>query len=368
MKLTRVRIVRYRVPFREPYVTAAGSAMHREGFIVQLESDTGLHGFGEGARLPHEAEGLDALGEMIRNAAASVLSDGLDAFLASDQDEDAAGDPLASAPVSIAAWDLRARSLGMQLAQLLNPGASSRAAVNALIGGIPREAVERAAAKAQLAGYRTVKLKVGVAASLEDEVARVEACRFAIGPGVRLRLDANGAWSEEQAIEVLTALAPYDLEYVEQPVPPGDPESLRRIRDATSVRIAADEDVTDRASAQRILRAVAADVLVLKPLQAGGIGRTCLIAGEAAKYGVDVTITTSIDSGIGTAAALHLAAARGGRAHGLGTLSLLEDDLIETGLPMEQGLMYLPAAPGLGVELDEAALARYAVDAWELRT
>jgi L-Ala-D/L-Glu epimerase len=367
MNLTRVRIVRYKVPFREPYLTAAGSATHREGFIVQLESDTGLWGLGEGTLLPHEALGIEELGEMIRDAAGSLLSDGLDAFLASDQDEDAGGNSLAWAPVSIAAWDLRARAQGLPLAMLLNPGASTRATVNALIGGGPREAVEQAAQIARSAGYRTVKLKVGVADSLAAEVARVEACRSAIGPAIRLRLDANGAWDEEQAIETLIALAPNNLEYVEQPMVPGDPEGLRRIREATAIRIAADEDVTDQASARRVLRAVGADVLVLKPLQAGGIGRTCIIAGEAAKYGVDVTITTSIDSGIGTAAALHLAAARGGQAHGLGTLMLLEDDLLEGGLPIEQGLMYLPAAPGLGVELDEAALKRYTVDEWEIR-
>jgi L-alanine-DL-glutamate epimerase-like enolase superfamily enzyme len=141
-----------------------------------------------------------------------------------------------------------------------------------------------------------------------------------------------------------------------------------RVRASVPVPVAADEGVTDRASAQRILQAEAADVLVLKPLQAGGIGRACLIAGEAAIRSVDVTITTSMDSGIGTAAALHLAAARGGRAHGLATLSLLEDDLIEDpGLPILNGLMRLPVAPGLGVELDEAALARYAIGEWEMK-
>jgi o-succinylbenzoate synthase len=368
MKLTRVRVTRYRLPFREPYVTAAGSATHREGFIVRVETDAGITGLGEGSLLPHVTQSGDALGAMIRGVATRLLADGIDAFLKDDQDEALDTDPLSWAPLSIAAWDLAAKRRDLPLAYLLTPGATHQASVNALVGGGPANAVALATRRARETGHRTVKLKVGMAATIAEERERVAAARTELLPPLRLRIDANGAWNEEQAIETLKELIAYDLEYVEQPVPPGNPASLARVRHLVPVRVAADEDVTDRASAQRVLQADAADVLVLKPLQAGGIGQLCIIAGEAAKSMVDVTITTSIDTGVGTAAALHLAAARGGRAHGLATLPLLEDDLIaDPGLPVEDGVMRLPEASGLGVEIDAAALARYTVDEWEVK-
>jgi L-alanine-DL-glutamate epimerase-like enolase superfamily enzyme len=182
-----------------------------------------------------------------------------------------------------------------------------------------------------------------------------------------LRLDANGAWSEQQAIEMLAALADHEIEYIEQPVAPGGLETLKRVREASSIRIAADEDASDIPAAKRVIEAGAADILVLKPQSLGNFHSTAYLIGRARANGVGVVITTSIDAGIGTAAALHLAAAmNNGVAHGLATLPLLEDDLItEPGLSVQDGVLCVPAGHGLGVELDEDALDRYAVGRWE---
>ncbi|MPZ12606.1 MAG: hypothetical protein GEU89_20700 [Kiloniellaceae bacterium] len=367
MRIARIVVTRFRLPFREAYVTAAGSATHREGFIVRIETDGGLRGVGEGALLPHETQGVEALGERMRALAQGVAGLAIEDFFTLDGSGAADVEAVAWAPISIAAWDLAGRLHGVPLSRLLDPDASGRVAVNALIGGGDVAAVTKSALAARKAGYGTVKLKVGLAKTVEEERLRVAACRLALGTDVRLRLDANGAWGEQQAIETLRALASYDIEYVEQPVAPGGLETLRRVREASPVRIAADEDVTDRASAERVLKAGAADALIVKPLQSGGVVLSCMIATAAAAESVSVTFTTSIDSGIGTAAALQLAAANGAGRHGLSTLSLLEDDLIAEGLPIEGGMMRLPETPGLGVELDEAALGRYAVGEWEIK-
>ena len=101
----------------------------------------------------------------------------------------------------------------------------------------------------------------------------------------------------------------------------------------------------------------------------GGINASRDIISAAFRQGALATVTTSIDTGVGTAAALHLAAMLPARApaSGLATLGLLEDDLIEQALPIENGRMRTLDAPGLGVSLDEAAVARYAVGVWEYR-
>jgi L-alanine-DL-glutamate epimerase-like enolase superfamily enzyme len=101
-------------------------------------------------------------------------------------------------------------------------------------------------------------------------------------------------------------------------------------------------------------------------MRIGGLQTSRYLARYALTSGLGVVVTTTIDTGIGTAAALHLAACLPdeGRAHGLATASLLQDDLLKQRLPVERGYMMLPDAPGLGVELDEARAARY-LDAWQ---
>jgi L-alanine-DL-glutamate epimerase-like enolase superfamily enzyme len=147
-------------------------------------------------------------------------------------------------------------------------------------------------------------------------------------------------------------------------VPAGDVAALGKVRDAVTTSIAADEAITDYESAAAALKH--ADVLVLKPARLGGLSIARYVAKAAASAGVGVVVTTTIDTGIGTAAALHLAASlpADGRAHGLATASLLNDDLLTQPLAVERGYMTLPDAPGLGIELDEARAAPYLGD-WQ---
>jgi O-succinylbenzoate synthase len=189
----------------------------------------------------------------------------------------------------------------------------------------------------------------------------VAAVREAMGPEMKLRIDANGAWGVEQAVGAIRKLEEYDLEMVEQPVAAGDLPGLARVHAEVHVPIAADEAVTGVGAAERVLEAGAADLLVVKPMVVGGLRPACRIIELAAAAGAGAIVTTSIDSGVGTAAALHLAATLppGGPACGLATGSLLAADLITHPLVARCGRMELPDGPGLGVELDEGQLARY---------
>ena len=116
---------------------------------------------------------------------------------------------------------------------------------------------------------------------LAQDVERVAAARSALGPSARIRLDANGAWSGDEALAILTDVERYGIEYVEQPVPADDLESLASLRRRAKVRIAADEAVADESSAIALLDAEAADVLILKPPTLGGVRATAAIAKRA---------------------------------------------------------------------------------------
>jgi L-alanine-DL-glutamate epimerase-like enolase superfamily enzyme len=209
------------------------------------------------------------------------------------------------------------------------------------------------------AGYRTIKIKRAVGARGSSVGDGLRAVRDAVGPGVALRLDLNGDLSERAAIAWLCSLDELDLEYVEQPIATSlGADAMARVRDAIPMPLAADESVTDVDAARALLDTGAADVLVVKPSRVGGPRASMRIARAAAAVGVAVTVSTLYDSGVGLAAALHVAASLSDdRAHGLGTAALLESDLIGGGLPIIEGRMAVPDGAGLGVTLDATALA-----------
>ena len=366
MRVSGLRWTTYRLPFRTEFATSRGAFAHREGLILRLHTDSGIVGLGEAAPIAERGRGTlsEALAVLDEVGAAFVGKplDEVPAFL--DETGRGRGDGAVAAvrcALDVAVCDAMARAAGTGVAELLAGDVNRSLAVNATIGtGAPVQAAAQAAA-ARECGFGCVKLKVGAARSVDEERRRVAAVRQALGTGIRLRIDANGAWSVEQAVCAVRELEEYGLEMVEQPVEAGDLPGLARVRAAVDVPIAADEDVTNVEAAERVLEAGAADVLVVKPMVVGGLRPARRIVEMAAAGGASVVVTTTIDAGIGTAAALHLAATLppGGPACGLATGPLLTADLITRPLVARCGRMGLPDGPGLGVELDEGELARY---------
>jgi o-succinylbenzoate synthase len=231
--------------------------------------------------------------------------------------------------------------------------------VNALVPWTAAaEEAAQAASAAVKAGYRCLKVKVvgpnavaglrgpnavaglrgpNAVAGLRGSTAQalVAAVREAAGPHVALRVDANGAWDVERAEAEITRLSPYGLEYVEQPVP--TLEELADLRRRVTVPVAADECVRTVEDARRLARLGAADVLVVKVQPLGGV-RAALRVAEAAG-GVPVVVTSMLETSVGLAAGLALAAALPelDLACGLGTASLLAADVVADPLAPEDG-------------------------------
>ena len=358
MKVARLSWTAFRLPLRSPFQTASGEISHREGLILQLTTDGGIVGLGEAS--PHPAEPPGTL-QKLTNALAEIAP----RLLGIEVERLEIGAPPAVAcAIDTAACDAMAQVRGISVARLLCERSLDRVPVNATVAAANTAEAAGLAAAAREAGFTCVKLKVGMAASPNEERGRVAAVRAALGPDVALRIDANGAWQPEQAITTIQALAPFDLELAEQPIAPGQLAEMARVRAAVAVPIAADEDVTSVEAARRVLAAGAADALVVKPMTCCGMKPAREIATLAEDAGVAVIVTTTIDSGVGTAAALQLAATlpENGPACGLATSSLLMDDLVAAPLSARNGWMDAAPGPGLGIELDEAKLARYGVD------
>lgn len=342
-----------RVPFRRPFLAAGGPVKERSSWIVRLRDLDGRTGVGEvaldpGASAAEEGRVAAALHEMIDLAAAG-------------KSPDWAAPGAAEWRAVRAGWDGALQDLAAT-SELSRPPIVVSIAVNATLEISPPRVAAQAAAWAVAAGFACLKLKTGREES-GSLLERVRAVRAAIGPAVRLRLDANGSWDYASASALLPDLAAFDIEYVEQPLPRDDLDGHARLRRHTDVPIALDEAIDSESAARAAIAARAADVLVLKPARVGGPAVVRSIAAMAAAAGMPVVLSTFFETGVGSAAAIRAAAdlPRVGRerAHGLATAGLLVHDLLAEPCTVAGGRIALPAT----VALDEDALRRYTIEA-----
>jgi O-succinylbenzoate synthase len=218
---------------------------------------------------------------------------------------------------------------------------------------VPACAPERAHEIVRAGGCATAKVKVAERGqTLDEDVARLEAVRDALGPRGLIRIDANGGWDLGEATRAVKVLerAAGGLEYAEQPC--ASVEELAAVRRAVDVPIAADESIRRAADPYRVRDLAAADIAVLKVQPLGGV-RACLRIAE--DIGMPVVVSSAIESSVGIAAGVALAAALPSLAHacGLATVQMLRDDVAVVPLLPVDGM--LPVRP---VEVDEAAMAR----------
>lgn len=230
---------------------------------------------------------------------------------------------------------------------------------------VPAVGAEAAYAWAAASGCRTAKIKVAEPGqTLADDLARVEAVKDALGPGGRIRVDANGAWAVDDALDALRQLNRLELEYAEQPV--ATVEDLARLRRqlarrGISVPLAADESIRRSGDPERVAELEAADVAVLKVQPLGGI-RRCLELAD--RLGLPVVVSSALETSVGLAAGVALAAALPELpfACGLNTRALLTDDVVSGSLVAVAG--EIPVGP---VTVDLDALARCAASEADTR-
>jgi len=337
----RRRLARLSLPFREPFVTSAGVVPSRELLLLRIEDDEGAEGFGEAAPFePYDGISLDSVADALRNG--SLPSD---------------APPQARAAEEMALLDLEARREGRAIGE---PGADAIAVNRTLGGGPPEEVAQRAAEGLRTGGFSCFKVKVG----LPDDDERVAAVREAIGSWPALRVDANGAWSAEEAVDAIERLARHDIQLVEQPC--RSLEELAAVREAVKIPIAADEPVATAEDVRAAAEAGACDAVNVKLAASGGFEAARSVIAAAREHGLEPYLSSSLDGPWGIAAALQLAASeRLSLACGLATLELFDAELARALPGPRAGLLPVPQGPGLGVAVDDDALAEVLVEELE---
>ena len=328
-----------RLPLRTPLVAAWGELRERALLQVRLDFGDGDEGRGEAAPLePYDgvslsvvAAALDAYGAILRDAGPRDDHGALLAACTAERDL-----PAALAAIDLALWDRAGRRAGRPVAPLLAAGAAAAVPVNATIGATDRAGAAAAAAEAARAGFACVKVKVGVG----DDAGRIAAVRAAAGPGMAIRVDANGAWSTpHEALANLRALAPAGLEYAEEPVHGAD--ALAAVRAAGVCAVAMDETAEPGAGVT--------DAVCLKVGRSGGITGLLRDARLARAAGSAVYVASAFDGPLGIAAGVHAAAAlaAGGPLPWCGLATLGAFDAPPPALLATAGAIAVPAGPGL---------------------
>jgi O-succinylbenzoate synthase len=327
-KILTAIVYRYTLPLSDG--AAAGSAGDiREGALLELRDGDGNIGLGDAAPLPGFSR------ESAREAARQLL--------ALTGAEAGAEEPYPSVRFALeqARLSLRAdHQFGGSLSRLLSPAPRELVELNALISTGTDDAPAEAR-RLRDAGYRAVKLKVG-SLSVDDDVELVRGVADELD-GAALRLDANRAWSFEEALRFARGIKGVEVEYVEEPL--AEPELLSRFAEEGGLPVALDESLAGLPAAGLAGHGYATAV-VLKPTLLGGLSRALSLAARAEDLGMKPVVSSAFESGVGTLALVALAAALpgDGAPAGLDTYRRLGADVLNP-------------APELGSELDVAEVS-----------
>jgi L-alanine-DL-glutamate epimerase-like enolase superfamily enzyme len=371
MKITRVTTYPVQVPIRRELMITSSLGTHDVTRLVllRLDTDEGVSGVGEATVTPawsgETAWGAKAiLDRYLAPAVVGLDIADVDGALRA-MDRAVWGNPFAKAAVEMAMLDARGKAEGRPLHDLL--GGPTRDLAIPIRFSLAAASPERTAASAKARvewGHRTVKVKVGV--DPRADVERVRAVREAIGPDIRLTVDANGGWSVEDAVWALSEMRPLDLLLAEQPVRREDLEGMAKVRRRVDVPVMADEGVFTLWDAEQALAKEACDIIAVYPGKNGGITVSKRIVEMAAERGVPCAIGSNLELDVATAAMCHLTVAAPNIAadlyHGdiLGPL-YHEIPIVRQPLRLEAGFAHCPTGPGLGVEMDWDAVERLAL-------
>lgn len=373
MKIVSAIVYGVDIPFVETFRHSLAARDRSDSVVVKVTTDTGLSGFGEGLPRPYvTGETREKSLEHIKTVLLPAILDadlrGADVHhvLAFVHEllpcEDISGEVAWHASrcaVELAVTDCLLRANKVSLAAVLPPRIREITYSGVISSGLTPQ-IEKMARRLKAIGFRHVKLKVG---RPEDE-EQVGLVRAILGPSVSLRLDANGAFARDAAVRFLSAVAKFNVDCIEQPIPRGDPSELAALRSGVSVPVMADESVVTIRDAEELIAMNACDLFNLRISKCGGLLNTLAMAELAATAGIGIQLGCQVgETAILSAAGRHVAAHLNGLRFVEGSYGshILVEDVAEENITFGHGGMApVLAGPGLGITVREEILARHA--------
>jgi L-alanine-DL-glutamate epimerase-like enolase superfamily enzyme len=360
-RIERVIIHERMIPLKRPFVTAVRTALSIDVLIVEVQDGDGRSGWGEAPT------SWRVTGESVESVTAAVkgpLTDTLVGLATEDPEALSVAmervvirNSSARMAVECALYDLAARVVGVPLFEYLGATAAevrTDMTLSAIVADSEIDALCRTAGEFANAGFATLKLKTGAGG---DDVKALIAVREAVGAEVRLRVDANQAWSREEAVRIITRFedAGLGVEFVEQPVSRDDTDGLAYVTSRVQTPIMADEAVWTRRDLHDLVRSHAVDLVNIKLAKSGGLREALELAALARQSEVGVIAGCMAESHVGIAAAAALASVidssgrAGVRPHDLDGGLLVAHSPVEGGVRYEGECVLLSEMPGTGI-------------------
>lgn len=358
LKIVSVTTVPFTIPYREKnWRIASGSIRAAELVFVRLETDEGISGIGctSPGALFISGENVSGICDTINALSEEVLL-GRDPFdverLLFDIDQRARLNNRAKAGIDLALYDLLGKALEIPVCKLLGGTPRTGIPVMRILGMQAPALMAETAIKLVQEGYKYLKLKMG--SSIAEDEARIRAIREAVGSGVRLTVDLNGAYDHKAALKVMDMLKAYDVEAVEQPLPAWDLEGLAELRRRSPIKIEVDESVLTVQDAVRVIKKRVADLISIKLLKVGGISKARRLAALCEAFGVGIVIGSTPASQLVDAANAHFISGTPGIkwACEIGEFVRMEGDPV-SGLGIKEGSLNTPDGPGYGVTISD---------------
>jgi len=362
--ITKVEVFGVAVPlvgggFKNAYVTKTV----QKSAVIRITDDSGNVGLGNIDPSPgYSAESIDDSLRVLKEILAPLIV-GFDTFnvhhLLKKMNQSVEQFYDAKAAIEMACTDLICRKLNIPVYTFLGGNVTEKVLFNAWIGILPPDEAATEAKKWFDKGFQSAKVKVG--ADIYADRDRIAAIREAVGPDMKLRVDANAGYTVEESIALGKLLEPFNLQLFEQPVHADDLEGMAKVRQAIGIPVMADESIIDHASLIAVIKKDAADIVKLKVMKQGGflIARRMLETASAA--GLKVVIGHGFGLGVNTVAEIMFAATSEDVLPGLECVGPLKtvDDIVHNKLDISSGSLALPNGPGLGVVLDDEKILKY---------
>jgi len=357
--ITSVDAAPFSVALHSEAKVALGVPPTADNVLIRLRTSDGTIGYGEVSSyspVMSETQGTNLalarpLGSLLLGRDPFELPQLLDAMVSTS--------PRSSgiiAAFEMALWDLCGKIAGQPVYRLLGAAKESFETDCTVFLGAPEE-MAKVAVDWVREGFPAIKVKLGQAPALD--IARVRAIREAVGPQVRLWCDANQGWSVTDSLVALRGIAPYGLEFCEQPVKDWDWNGLRHVRANSPVPIMADESVHSPHDAIEGLRQNAFDMINIKLMKTGGILPAVRLAHVAAAANVPCMVGCMAETRLALTAAAHVVMSQAIiRWADLDAYHEMVVDPCTGGMKVERGVVTLPDTPGLGIEMDPAIVKK----------
>ena len=378
MKITKIEVIPVSIPFVKPIVMSGGPAIQADNVVLKIHTDEGITGVSEcgDTSLWYMGESQDSIMYNIaRNFGPRILL-GEDPFnietIVAKMDKAAKANNQSKATVDHALYDLMGKALGVPVYKLLGGLSNEKIALAFVMSSGSAEAVGAEGKALVKAGFQGLKLKVG-ARTPDEDIEMIGALRAAVGPKIKVMIDANGGWMYNEALYILQRIGKYDVFLAEQPVPWWDIDSLARLRRKVDVPIFADESAAEANDLIKIIEKEAADGFFLKVPKAGGLLKSKRWVTIAQSANMPVMTGCMVNSGLGSHAEANFLAALPcmGKIYqeSIGPLNLynvydttkpIKNDLAIKPPRYEKGYLYAPTGVGLGAELNEESVKKLA--------